>query len=264
MQHHLPEFLGLGTQKGGTTTLQRLLEQHPQVYLPLSKELQYFTLHYSQGEAWYRQQFKAAAPEQSSGEITPYYLFHPMAPQRIKALLPAVKLIVLLRDPVERTLSQLAHSRRLGLEPLELEQALAAEPMRLRGAEVALASPDGRHKSHQEHSYVARSRYEKQLHEYLKYFPAEQLFIRRSEDLFNQPKRVWQELLRFLNLDDMPLPVEGRQAHVDSGELQQLPAHSLRSLKQHLRQQLSTTYEVLEQQHGLRWSEPSVLSEMKE
>lgn len=79
----LPQFLGLGTQKGGTTTLQRLLEQHPQVWLSPSKELQFFTLHYGLGESWYRQQFKSAAAGKRCGDITPYYLFHPEAPARI-------------------------------------------------------------------------------------------------------------------------------------------------------------------------------------
>ena len=70
--------------------------------------------------------------------MTPYYLFHPLAAERIAAALPDVKLIVLLRDPVERALSQYFHSKRLGLEPLELEEALAAEPKRLANAEAAL------------------------------------------------------------------------------------------------------------------------------
>ena len=135
----LPHFLAIGVQKGGTTTLQRLLEQHPGVYLPSAKELHYFSLHYGQGEGWYRQYFAGAALSQRCGEITPYYLFHPSAPQRILALLPQVKLVVMLRDPVERALSQYFHSVRLGLEPLALEQALAAEARSRPGCRVAAA-----------------------------------------------------------------------------------------------------------------------------
>ena len=84
---------------------------------------------------------------------TPYYLFHPEVPQRIKSQLPAVKLIVLLRDPVEQALSQFFHSRRLGLEPLELEAAIAAEPQRLADAAEHLAAGKP-HRSHQQHSYL--------------------------------------------------------------------------------------------------------------
>lgn len=198
MQGRLPDFLGLGVQKGGTTTLQQLLQQHPQVHLPPSKELQFFSLHASRGTGWYQQQFADAGDRACCGEITPYYIFHPEVPRRVQALLPKVKLILLLRDPVERALSQFFHSRRLGLEPLALEQALAAEEQRLAGADAELAADDGRHRSHQEHSYVARSRYEQQLDCWTALFPQEQWFIRRSEELFAQPELVWSDLLLFL------------------------------------------------------------------
>ena len=101
----LPEFLGLGTQKGGTTTLHRLLEQHPDVYLPACKEVHFFDLNYDAGEGWYRNHFTDAKPHQTCGEITPFYLFHPDVPGRIHNLLPKARMVVLLRDPVERTIS---------------------------------------------------------------------------------------------------------------------------------------------------------------
>ena len=253
MHGQLPDFLGIGVQKGGTTTLQRLLEQHPDLFLPKQKELHYFSLHYGRGEAWYRQQFADAKPGQRCGEITPYYVFHPQAPQRIHALLPKVKLILLLRDPVERALSQFAHSRRLGLESLELEEALAVEAERLEGAEEALAADDGCHRSHQEHSYLARSRYEIQLERWLRLFPREQLFLRRSEDLFEQPERVWAELLAFLDLPVVPLPLQGRKAHVGSRELDNPAAVNMAEIRAELREQLADTYARLESDYGLCW-----------
>ena len=254
MPGRLPQFLGIGVQKGGTTTLQRLLEQHPQVYLPPRKELHYFSLNFSKGEAWYRQQFAEAQPDQSCGEITPYYVFHPQAPARIQALLPQARLILLLRDPVERALSQVAHSMRLGLEPLELEQALAAETERLEGAETVLAQPNGRHRSHQEHSYLARSRYELQLRRWLALFPKEQIFLARSEDLFEQPEKLWVDLLEWLDLPFVPLPQRGRRAHVGGGAVAQLPADRLEAVRQTLRGQLSATYAQMAGEHGLHWA----------
>lgn len=140
-----------------------------------AKELHFFSLHHHWGEAWYLQQFVAAQPQQRCGEITPYYFCYPQAPARIQSLLPHVKLFVLLRDPVERTLSQYFQACRLGLEPLELKAALVAEPERLAGAEAVLAQPDGKHLSHQEQSYLSRSRYEQQLERYEALFPAKQL-----------------------------------------------------------------------------------------
>jgi hypothetical protein len=247
-----PDILGLGVQKGGTTTLHALLQQHPQLYLPRCKEVHYFSLHHSLGDAWYADQFAQATPDQRLVDITPYYLFHPLAPERIRALAPAVKMVVLLRDPVERTLSQLFHSQRLGMEPLSLEQALAAEPERLRGAEAELAA-GGRHRSHQEHSYLARSRYELQLARYEALFPAEQLLLLRSEDLFNASSHsaeVWLRLLAFLELEPIPMPPIPR-ANAGRGEAASVPPQ----LRQQIRSLLRPTYAVMDQRYGLRWDQ---------
>ena len=250
MGGRLPDFLGVGVQKGGTTTLQLLLEQHPGVYVPEAKELHYFSLHYGRGEGWYREQLAAASPNQRCGEITPYYLFHPEAASRIHALVPAVRLIVLLRDPVERSLSQYFHSRRLGLEPLELEQALAAEQQRLEGSEAELAGVDGRHRSHQEHSYLARSRYELQLQRLERLFPAEQLLVLRSEDLFAQSEGLWQQVLTFLEVEAVPLPAGGVRGNGGGGEAVAVA----QSLRDQLRQRLAPTYDWAASRYGMSWS----------
>lgn len=235
----LPDFLGIGVQKGGTTTLHQLLAAHPGVALAPVKEVQYFTLHYGRGPAWYAAQFGAGADEQRCGEITPYYVFHPEAPRRIQALLPQVKLIVLLRDPVERALSQYFHSRRLGLEPLELEAALAAETERLAGAEELLAQPDGRLRSHQEHSYLSRSRYEQQLPRWSALFPQEQLLVLRSEQLFAHPEEEWARVQAFLGLDALPLPPTAlSRANAGAGETNGVSQH----IRHLLREALEPTY----------------------
>ena len=106
----LPDFLGIGTQKGGTTYLHGLLQEHPQVFLAHPKELHYFSLHHGRHVGWYADHFADASTGQRCGEVTPYYLFHPLAAERIHAAIPNVKLVVLLRDPVERALSQYFHS----------------------------------------------------------------------------------------------------------------------------------------------------------
>lgn len=249
LRRRLPGFLCLGTQRGGTTTLQKLLERHPQVFLPGCKEVHYFSLHADRGPGWYGEHFQAAAPQALCGEITPYYLFHPQAPRRIQALLPQAKLIVLLRDPVERSLSQYFHSLQLGLEDLPLEQALAAEVGRLAGAEAILRSPSGRHRSHQEHSYLSRSRYGQQLSRYEALFSRQQLLVLRSEDLFERPAATWRGLQRFLGLDRVPLPPLLPRANGSGGASAQVPD----ALRQSLRRQLQPTYGLMERFYGLRW-----------
>ena len=204
-----PDFLILGCQKGGTTSLYDLVVQHPRIHAASQKELHFFSLHYRRGWSWYAAQFPKRRRRQLwwrglSGEATPYYLFHPLAAQRIAQHCPKAKLIVLLRDPVERALSQYFHSVRLGLETLPLEAALEAEPARLAGAEASLSRGEA-HRSHQEHSYVSRSRYGQQLDRYAQLFPAHQLLVLRSERFFADPVGCTETVWRFLGVQPQPL-----------------------------------------------------------
>ena len=245
----LPDFLCLGTQKGGTTSLHKLLQQHPQVYLPACKEVHYFSLHDQQGADWYAAHFQAADASQRCGDITPYYLFHPRAPQRIQELLPQAKLIVLLRDPVERALSQVFHAQRLGFEPLELHAALAAEAERLAGAHERLQQPGSADYSHQKHSYVSRSRYELQLAHYEALFPRRQLLVLRSEDLFGATEACWQQIQAFLGLAAVPLPAPLERANAGRGEAAAVPE----AVRDQLRRQLIPTTTAMAERYGIHW-----------
>ena len=236
----LPDFLGLGTQKGGTSTLHALLKTHPDVFLPARKEVHYFSLHAHQPIHWYANHYVAAEADQRCGDITPYYLFHPEAPARIHALLPGVKLIVLLRDPVERCLSQVFHARRLGFEALEPEAALAAEAERL-----ASGNPE----SLQKHSYQARSRYLEQLERFEKLFFPQQLLVLRSEDLFLNTQRTWDAVLAFLNLPAQPLPDPIPHANRGAGEAKTISPE----LRAQLRRAFAATAVGIRGRYGFGW-----------
>ena len=250
MSGRLPDFLGLGVQKGGTTSLHRMLEQHPGVFLPPVKEVHYFSLNFAAGEQWYRRQFADARHEQCCGEITPYYLFHPEVPKRVHALLPKARLIVLLRDPVDRAISQYFHSCRLGLESLPIEEALAAESERLQAAGAVLQPADGRHRSHQEHSYLSRSRYELQLPAWEALYPGEQLLVLRSEDLFNKPAEIWARVLEFLELPAFPLPALQAPANAGRGESSAVSME----VRHHLLEALQSTYSWTKEHYDMEWS----------
>jgi hypothetical protein len=249
MTERLPDFLGLGTQKGGTTSLQALLGQHPGAYLPAAKELHYFSLHYDKGQQWYASNFSCVGPDQRCGEITPYYLFHPEAPQRIHALLPQARLIVLLRDPVERAISQYFHARRHGFESLGLADALAAEFKRLLGSENSLKPDNGLHYSHQKHSYVSRSRYEEQLNRYTARFRPEQLLVMRSEDFFIKPEDCWKQIQAFLELDPIPFNGALPRANAGSGEAAGIPT----AIREALREELRPTVLAIRERYGFDW-----------
>ena len=241
MAERLPDFLVLGTQKGGTTTLQQLLSQHPSVYLAPGKEVHYFSKHWDQPTAWYASHYQAARPEECCGDITPFYLFHPLVPQRIHSLLPNAQLIVLLRDPVERALSQYFHSVRLGFETLALEDALAAEEERLSTGELQHL---------QEHSYVSRSRYLEQLDRYLKLFPDQQLLVLQSEPFFTDPAATWQQIETFLGLPQAPCPAARLRANAGQGE----SAAVAKAIRTDLRQQLRETALGVRQRYGFGWN----------
>ena len=157
--HRPPDFLILGAQKAGTTSLLDWLGAHPRIAPPDRKEVHWFTNHWGRPAAWYRSHFPRRPAGVLSAEATPYYLFHPAVPERVARALPDVRCIVLLRDPAARTISHHNHERALGFEDLELEAALAAERRRLAGAHERLAAdPRARSFAHQHHSYLARSR----------------------------------------------------------------------------------------------------------
>ena len=121
---------------------------------------------------------------------------------------------------------------------------LAAESERLAGADDVLAAVDGRHRSHQEHSYLARSRYELQLQRFEACFGADQIVLRRSEDLFERPEQVWFDLLHHLGLQQIPLPEKGRRAHVGSRGGDDLDEERLAELRDKLAMQLQPTISI--------------------
>ena len=249
-EHHpRPHFLGVGTQKGGTTTLYQLLKHHPEIYLPDNKEVHYFTKHYDRGEPWYREQFADAPAGCLRGEITPYYLFHAAVPERIQALRRTMKIIVLLRDPVERTLSQYFHSCRWSLETLPLDEALAAEGARLEGALELIQQPGGTHLSYQEHSYVARSRYDEQLPRYFQRFGRHNVLVLRSEDLFQGDPKLLEAIEAFLSIAPFPRQTLIPRANPGEGEAQLVPP----AVREHLKQTLAPTYRWLERELGMHW-----------
>lgn len=242
-------FLGLGAQKAGTTTLHGWLEQHPQLFLPSCKEVHYFSLNYQRGWTWYEAHFHSGLDQGlRCGEITPYYLFHPAAPERIAETLPEARLIVLLRDPVERAISQYFHARRLGFEKLSLRDAIDQEQHRLSGAEDVLALPGSWHLAHQEQSYVSRSNYPLQLARYRERFAPDQLLVLRSEDLFERPEACWEKLLTFLGLQPTPCPPLP-QANRGHGEHRAV-AHEDRA---ELRRRLQPVYERIRDDYGFGW-----------
>jgi len=197
----LPDAVILGAQKSGTTSLHYYLVQHPQVIEPQRKEVHFFDVNFERGEAWYRAHFGLEDEPGLNLDSSPYYLFHPAVPQRLHALLPDARLIVLLRDPVRRAYSHYWHERGKGREQLSFEEAISAEPERL-GTEAARLADGSLERSyaHQHYSYLARGRYAEQLERWFAVFPRAQFLVLRFEDLVQGPLATLNATLGFLGL----------------------------------------------------------------
>ena len=208
----LPDYLIIGAQRAGTTSLYKYLIQHPGVGAAfLGKGAHFFDTSYSGDLDSYRAHFPTRAQkwyvkvrhgmELVTGEASPYYLAHPHVPFRIAQALPDVKLIVLLRDPVERAYSHYQHELARGFETLSFEEAIEAEPRRLQGElERMRADPAYNSFSYQHHTYLTRGRYAEQLETWYSLFPRRQILVLASEDFFADPDRVYGRVLEFLGL----------------------------------------------------------------
>lgn len=206
-----PGFVMIGAQRCGTTTLFRALMAHPQVVRPaFHKGINFFDLNYYRGLTWYRGHFPVSGIAQAatarhggpvSFEASGYYLYHPFALERMAHDLPTVKLVVMLRDPVERAYSAYRHEYARGYEWESFERALELEDDRLIGEFDRMRS-DMTYESfpHRHHSYRHRGHYAEQLERAFRLFPPGQVHVMDSEMFFAQPQQEYQRLLAFLGL----------------------------------------------------------------
>lgn len=202
-RRRLPDFLIIGASKSGTTSLYDQLVEHPQIEPAAVKEVHFFDDRFDRGIEWYRSQFPLANSRSHSrtGEASPYYLFHPHAPRRIRRALPDVKLIALLRNPIERAYSHYQHEVRVKRESLSFEEALAREPERLNGELERMLEDEGYNSfNYRRYSYLARGRYADQIAVWRQLFPEAQLMVIKSEDFFADPGPTYQQVLQFLQL----------------------------------------------------------------
>ncbi len=196
------EFLVIGAQKAGTTTLWELLRDHPQLWLPDAKEAPFFshTEIYERGWASYVQRLGAPVGENVvRGTVTPHYMqgwhdagTHRVA-ERIARLLPGVKLIVLLREPVARARSQHAMALARGREQRGADRALSE----LLGASALRHS---RNAPDDTNTYVVQGEYGRILGEYLNFFARSALHVELSDSLSRDPLGVLGRVLRFLGV----------------------------------------------------------------
>src|SRR5947209_2572930 len=207
----LPDFLIIGGQRCGTSSLYYYLTGLPGIAPAFTKEPHFFDECFSKGRGWYQAQFPSSLRKMYvqnirkqhflTGEGTPYYILHPHTPKRVFETVPGVKLIALLRNPVVRAYSQYWIEVKAGFETWSFEDAVKKEQERLAG-EYERMLEDEHHYSHnfRHFSYLRRGIYIEQLENWMRYFPREQLLILKSEDLYQDPAAVLKRVLEFLGV----------------------------------------------------------------
>jgi hypothetical protein len=175
----------------------------------------YFDTRYAKGDRWYLGHFPSRVTRRRAqarfggpvvvGEASPYYLFHPLAAERAARLAPDTKLVLFLRDPVERTYSAWKEQVRNGIEQLDFRAALEAEPRRTSGEEERLiADPSYVSFAHEFQSYRGQSAYARPLARWLEHFPREQMIVVPSERYSRDAAGACNEVWSFLGLPERP------------------------------------------------------------
>ena len=257
----LPDFIVFGAAKSGTTSLYGLLAEHPCVepcvtrdaQFGNTKEVRFFDYNWYRGRDWYRSHFPLERSRRKfeaeharpflTGEGSPTYISNLWAPTRVRKLLPNVKLIAVLRNPVDRAYSHFQYSRRAGLEECEsFVEAVACEEDRLR-PEWARMAADPRYNSWNfaAWSYLARSRYDEQLERWLALFPREQFLFLKAEDLFARPQPAIDATFEFLGLP--PHPSKGVGQLNVSPEYETMPHATRERLAEYFRPHNERLYE---------------------
>lgn len=189
-----PDWIIVGAMKAGTSSLHGALHTSPQAVAPSRKEVHFFDVNWGRTDEWYRSHFIRSG-RLRTGEASPSYLFHPAAAERIASRLPDARLIVLLRDPVDRAYSHWGHQVRAGREPLSFTDALDAEPERMRGGD-----PDEGGSPYYGFSYLSRGLYADQLERLYGSFDRRQVMVLRAEDMFADFPRVVERTCDWLGL----------------------------------------------------------------
>lgn len=179
-------FIGIGAQKCASTWLYDILADHPEVVLSTHKEVDFFSYEYERGFQWYERQFPENPQSKLCGEISPSYFVDLDTPARLRAFAPDAKILVSLRDPVERAVSNHRHEVRLGNftgPDFSFEAGMRNNPM-----------------------YLEQSRYGTQLRRWQEFFPRSQILVVFQEDIRKDPRKVARQVYLFLGIDTDHVP----------------------------------------------------------
>jgi hypothetical protein len=209
--HVLPDFLIIGAAKSGTSSLYDYLVQHPSIFPCIVKEPNYFARYYDKGTSWYKGCFSTTMLKYNTekikklkfltGEASTQYYWYPHVPKRVKQLLPNVKLIILLRNPVDRSFSHYQMEVRHGNENLSFEEAIKEEEKRTESEYEKIINDEYYFSSkYTMQAYIAKSIYIESVKRWTNYFPKEQILFVNSADFYKNTPETMNKIFDFLDL----------------------------------------------------------------
>ena len=203
----LPDLIVIGVMRSGTTSLYHYLGQHPCILKSAYDELGYFDDNYDLGEYWYRSLFPSVFQkrklEKNNGkfmtyDVTPFYIYNKKIPKRIHETLPNSKIIVILRNPIDR-----AYSNFLGTQEKKFEDVIANEKRNIGNID---RTNEEEYYKFVHNSLLARGFYAEQLEKWYKIFPKDHILIIKSEEFARDTKKIMNEIFQFLELKNYNIP----------------------------------------------------------
>lgn len=253
----IPDFLIIGAQKAGTTSMHKYLSMHPQIVMSKKKELHYFDSFLNDNNDSLRK-YKNNFPlrlqigqKKIAGETTPYYLFHPHVPKRVKKSIPDVKLIVLLRNPVERAFSLYNAHINSGVEKIQsFKEAIDIEDQRINN-DKELLHENKFHvaKDYKFFSYLARGRYFEQIENWFKYFDENQFIFIESSSFFKNIDQSLKQVFSFLNVKNIELDLTNIKAVNKGSYTNALDNDIKNALLEYFREPNQKLYELIGQSY---------------
>lgn len=195
MDRTLPTFLIIGAARSGTTSLWQYLKEHPDVFVPGDKEVNFFNAEgaFDRGVDWYASLFAPGRGKKAIGEASPSYLYSKEAASRMASVVPEARLVAILRNPIDRTYSHYLHGRYFAVERRSFREAVEQE----------MRSPND---VSWPFNYVAQSRYHEQLVRLNEFFPREQILVQLFDDLTADPVATFRSLCGHLGIDPTVIP----------------------------------------------------------
>lgn len=209
----LPNFIIIGYHKAGTSSLYDYLNMHPNIGAAATKEVHFFDYQFSRKIGWYREQFpqnkdkkifeKNKQEKFITGEASPDYILHPLVPRRIKEILSTVKLLILLRNPIDRSYSHYQHDKRRGIDPAKtFEEVISDDDNRLKIMEKKFSNDEINTYNLNEilFPYISASKYIIHINEWMKVFSKTQVLFLLTSDLEQFPQTTMDKICKFLDI----------------------------------------------------------------